>query len=471
MSAETKKIKIEQEIILDNIKDEAIMSGMGPNDKKEEAEIKEEVAVIDEDKLAKLKAKLAAKEDSMKPTEEKKVIKKDRTLNIGFLGSGQCGSRLAAEFFSKGYNSFVINTASQDLEFIDLPESNKLLLDNSVGGAAKDLQIGKSMAENYRSQIKALVNTNFAANDVIMILSSLGGGSGAGSLTTLIEIVAETGKPIIVCCVLPLNSDDSQTKSNSLITLSQIASMAQNKTIANLILIDNAKIESIYSDVSQLDFFELSNKVISEPLHALNKLSSMPSKIKSLDGMELIKIMLDGEGLTSYGKMVIKNYNEDETAIASSIIDHMSSNLLSDLDIKKAKYVGFAMVATESVIRSISSAALNYASSILNETCSSPNGVFRGIYIDNEMKDEDGLVIYSIFSGLDLPQKRIESLKKEVEGLNVTIKGKNEQRNLSMNVDLGEKVISKTQEIKDKISASKSTFGKFSSGIIDKRNK
>src|SRR5665213_1804565 len=165
MGAETKKIQIEQETILDNIKDEVIMSEIKPETKEE----KIEEPAIDEDKLAKLKAKLKEKEDSMKTTEEKKAMKKDRTINFGVIGTGQAGSRLAQQMYKLGYDSLAINTAAQDLEFIDIPESNKLLLDNSVGGSAKDLELGREMSEQYRDKIKSLISTNLAANDMLLI--------------------------------------------------------------------------------------------------------------------------------------------------------------------------------------------------------------------------------------------------------------------------------------------------------------
>ena len=74
-----------------------------------------------EDKLALLKAQLAAKR------QEKEVItiveKKRKSLVFGMIGSGQSGSRLSCLFNSAGgYPAIAINTAAQDLEFIDLPK-------------------------------------------------------------------------------------------------------------------------------------------------------------------------------------------------------------------------------------------------------------------------------------------------------------------------------------------------------------
>ena len=64
------------------------------------------------------------------------VSGKERSLVLGVLGSGQAGSRLAEAFYKLGYDSVAVNTAMQDLKFIDIPDSNKLLLEYGLGGAA-----------------------------------------------------------------------------------------------------------------------------------------------------------------------------------------------------------------------------------------------------------------------------------------------------------------------------------------------
>ena len=81
------------------------------------------------------------------------VSGKERSLVLGVLGSGQAGSRLAEAFYKLGYDSVAVNTAMQDLKFIDIPDSNKLLLEYGLGGAAKEVEIGKAAAESHRGEI------------------------------------------------------------------------------------------------------------------------------------------------------------------------------------------------------------------------------------------------------------------------------------------------------------------------------
>lgn len=448
MTATSTKDKLESENIMDDISNE--------NKSVEQVD-------MDDDKLAKLKAKLASqKKEEAKP-------KKQHSINFGVIGSGQAGSRIAEQFYALGNDCVIVNTASQDLSLIQLPESNKLLLQNAFGGCAKELSLGKEAAETHREQIANLVNTQLADAQSLIFATSLGGGSGAGSVETIIDILSETGKPICVIAALPMESDDAQTKANSIQTLSKLAKYAQDQKIHNCVIVDNAKIEAIYHDIGQMEFFNVANKAIVEPIVAFNSYSSKPSSVKSLDPTELLKLWTDGAGLSVYGELTISNYQE-ETAIAEAVISNLNSNLLADgFDLKQSKYVGVIMVANDSVWKNINSSSVNYAMAMVNDICGAPKGVFKGIYSDNNIK-EDIIKIYSMFSGLGLPLSRIESLKKDAQELSKVNKEKDVQRNLALNLDTGtDNTISKVQEIKNKIASKGSVFGKMTGNIVDRR--
>jgi len=428
-----------------------------------------EEPVLDVKKMAALKAKMEAKQREISMT-AKIVAKKERSIAFGVIGTGQAGSKLAATFHQFGYDTVAINTAMQDLKHIELPDSNKLLIQaGEFGGAAKELTIGHESALSYRGEIAQLINDKLASSQVNIVCSSLGGGSGAGSLEVIIDVLAEIGKPIIVLTVLPMTNEDVQTKHNSIQTLAKLSQYARDKKIANLIVVDNARIESIYSDVSQMSFYQVANKAIVEPLNAFNEISMMPSMSKPLDSTELAKIMIDGEGLTVYGQFDVANYT-DEMAISEAVINNLSTNLLAEgFDVKQAKYVGFICVANKSVWDQIPAASFNYANSIVLELAEQPAGVFRGAYIID--MPENVVKVYSIFSGLGLPASRVNQLKEEAKEYMTSVKNKNAQRNLTLELDTGtNETVSAAQKVKDKIAQKNSAFGKMvGNKVIDRR--
>src|SRR5258708_4778735 len=454
MTAKTTKETFEREQIMDDITNSNISS---------------ETPSIDEDKLAKLRAKLALKnKETEMTTNHSTLAKREKSINFGIVGSGQGGSRLAECWYRLGYDAVAINTAIQDLKFIDIPDSNKLLLEHGLGGAGKGLELGRQDGEKYRGQMTELVNTQLADSQILIVALSLGGGSGAGSCDTLVDILGGTGKPVCVMTVLPMDSEGSQTKSNALHTLSKLAKYAQSKKISNLIVVDNAKIEAVYRNVSQIDFFNVANKVIVEPLDIFNTVSAMPSSSKPLDSMEWAKLLVDGEGLSTYGTIKIYNYQEEDS-IAEAVIENLNGNLLaSGFDLKQSKYVGVIVSANANVWKSVTASSINYALHLVEDQCGNPNEVFKGIYVIDT--PEDCVTIYSMFSGLSLPESRVAQLKKEVEGLKLVAQEKDTKRNLSLQLDIGNQEISKVQEIKNKVASKNSAFNKLTnSTIIDRR--
>lgn len=430
------------------------------------AEVKSEE--IDANKLAALKAQAAAKKQQEIKMAAKIVSKRDRSIVLGVIGSGQAGSRIAEAFFKLGYDAVAVNTASQDLKFIDIPDSNKLLLEYGLGGAAKEIEIGRAAAETHRGEILQLVNEKLRGSQVNVLCLSLGGGSGAGSCETLVDIMSSLGKPLVVMTVLPMDTEDAQTKSNALETLSKLAKLTQNKKVNNLIVVDNAKIEAIYHNVSQVDFYGTANKAIVEPVDIFNTLSSMPSSVKGLDPMEWGKLFTDGEGLTVYGELTVENFSED-TAIAEAVVNNLNGNLLAGgFDLKQSRYVGIIITANKETWAKIPSSSITYAMAMVNDQCGTPKGVFKGIYT---VESPDPVVkVYSMFTGLGLPESRVTQLKKDAAELLQSVKGKDEQRNLSLNLETGtNETISAAQKVKEKIAAKSSAFGKLVGGVVDRR--
>ena len=438
-------------------------------------DIVDNMSEVDQEKLAKLKARAQQKraEETQSKEEEvppRIVEERKRSIRFGVIGSGQGGSRLSEEFFSMGYPAVVINTAPQDLENIKIPEQNKLLLDFGLGGAAKDLSIGYDAADAYRAAINQLIVRNLSDCQVFIFCTSLGGGSGAGSVEVVVDILSQLGKPVIMLTVLPKASEDAQLKHNAWQTLAKLTKLFNEGKVDNIITVDNSKIESMYSDVSVFNFFNVSNKAIVEPLDVFNTLSRRPDEgTKVLDSTEFGKLFTDGKGFTTYGTINVENY-QDEMAIATAIVDSLKSNLLaSGFDIRQARYAGFMLVAPKSVWDNIPNQSLDFAQHMISDACDSPLDVFHGIYI--EENGEDCVKVYSMFSGLGLPQERIDQLKSEAQAKMATAQRKDIDRKLTMKVDIGEESLSKVDEIKKKIQSKASSFNKLHGGAVQDRRK
>lgn len=425
----------------------------------------DDVSDVNMDKLAALKAKMAQKDDMIKI-----VAKKTRSIKLGAIGSGQCGSNLSSLFYKLGYPAVCFNTAAVDLASIQLPESNKYLFDYGLGGASASLEIGRAACEQYKEAIHELISDKLDDAQVLVFCTSLSGGSGSGSTQPVLDVLSAIGKPIIVIAVLPTTSESGQNKLNTLETLSLLSKELQNKRIHNLIVIDNAKIETIYKDVNPIEFFEVANKAAIEVLDVFNTYSSVPSSVKSLDPTEWSRLLLDSGAFSVYGKITVSNYKED-TAIAEAVINNLNSGLLAGgFDLKQSKHVGVMICARKNVWNEIPNSSVNYAMALIGESCGC-EGIFKGIYVIEDMPD-NVVEVYSFFNGLAVPSTKIDQLKKEsVEATNLA-KTKSVERNLNLQITSAtDDTLSAADKIRQEISKKKSGFGNLLNATIDKRKK
>lgn len=411
----------------------------------------------------------AKEEDKMALT---LVNEKDRSIKIGVVGVGQAGSRLAEIFYKYGYSVGVLNTAMQDLKFIQVPERKKLFLEYGLGGAGKDLAIGEGAINEHRDVITQFLEAEVVAdNDMLFLAISGGGGTGSGSVEPLLGILKGFDRPVGVVYVLPMNTDDAIAKKNSLTTLARLAKMASTDLINTLVVVDNSKIETIYGDLSQTEFWKTANQAIVEPFHLFNSLTSQPSEFTSLDPTDFGRIISYGD-CSLYGMIEVDNYI-DETALAEAVVKGLDAGMLaSGFDLKQAKVGGVIVVGSKEVLEKIPANNVNYMFHMISDQTDNAS-IYRGIYAMNSTSDT--VKIYSWFAGLGLPVDRINSLKQESVIQAAKQEEKEKGRAGAMTLDLGDKTTTAAQDIHQKIKAKNSAFGKLTGnargGIVDKRKK
>lgn len=407
-------------------------------------------------------AKLHKKEKSVL------VSKKDRSLYFGIVGLGQAGSRIAETFYSLGYETCVMNTATQDLEFIQVPENRKLFLPFALGGAGKELDNGKVAIEQNGQLILDKLESLFDDKYEMMLLAvSGGGGTGSGGAEAMIDLLSNLQKPVGVIYALPMDSEDSLSKHNAVTTLGKLAKLAATDVITTLIVVDNAKIELLYPGMSKAEFWPAANNAIVEPLHLFNHLSAMPTPYDSLDSMDFGRIFTAGD-CTVYGTIEVEDYMET-TAIAEAVLDNLDGSLLaSDFDLKEARFGGFIITGNSKVLRSLPAENIHYAQHMISEACDYAQLV-KGVY--EIPTDEDTIKIYTLFSGLGLPTARIEVLKSEAEKQMEQIRDKEKTRASRMVVDYGAgtETQQKAHEVRRIITQKKSGFGKLTTNANRKK--
>lgn len=400
------------------------------------------------------------------------VSQRSVSIELAVIGVGQAGSRIAEVFHKKDYDAGVINTSAQDLKFIDVPDNNKLLLEGSLGGTGKDLDLGREIFEESDDTVAQFVDRIVDGNNMVYLAISGGGGTGSSSVDTMVPMLFETGMPVGVIYVLPKATEDAQSKRNSIETLSRLAKMTTENMVSNLIVVDNARIEQIYANLSQSDFWQVANNAIVEPLHIFNSLTATASRFTSLDPSDFGKIISAGD-CSIYGVMEVEDYME-ETALAEAVIESLGGNMLaSGFDLSQARVGGVIISGPEAALKQLPALNINYCFHMISEQTNGAS-IYQGVYSSDTQ--EDKIKIYSWFAGLGLPKDRVESLKRESEAQAAIAGSKEKNRAAAMTLDLNEdKVNTVAEEVNRKIKKKRSSFNRLQRGgrssLIDRRKK
>ena len=455
-----KKAKSEQKISEEN---SALMEAFG------EGSAEENVDEVKEDVLNKLRQKMNQKQEEHMP---EVVDTRAVSIEMAVIGVGQAGSRIAEVFHTSGYDVGVINTSAQDLEFIGVSPNQKLLLEGSLGGTGKDLDLGREIFLENVGEISSFVDNIVDGNHMVYLAVSGGGGTGSSSVDTMVQMLFNTGMPVGVIYVLPKATEDAKSKRNSIETLSRLAKMTAENMVSSLVVVDNARIEQIYANLSQSKFWETANSAIVEPLHVFNSLTSTPSRFTSLDPSDFGKIISCGD-CSVYGVMEVEDYME-ETALAEAVIESLSSNMLAEgFDISQTRVGGVIISGSKKVLDNLPAININYCFHMISEQTNGAS-VFQGVYdVDS---DSDSVKIYTWFAGLGLPKDRIENLKQESVNQAAIASQKEKNRASAMTLDLeDDKINNVANEVHRKIQKKKSGFNRLQRGarssIIDRRRK
>lgn len=360
-------------------------------------------------------------EDYEVPEDEETAVEDEAggSQVFAWIGSGQGGGRLAKAFYDRGYRKCIaVNTSSQDLDTLDLPTAQKLLLDVGEQGAGKDMRRGREAASKYKQHIFDLMRKIYGNNvDHLFVCIGAGGGSGSGSTDILIEVAKKymkyighdnPEKRVGVVLSLPTRGEagSPQVAKNAHEVLDTTNKLAVNNEISPLIVLDNAKIEKMYKGLTVKKFWPTVNNTISGLFHVFNVLTNQSSPYTSFDPTDYATVLQCG-GVMVMGVAKLKEF-DDEQSVSRAVKTNIEKTLLSDVDISDARVAACVAVGGKDIMENTVGLmdSLSYGFDTLSSLC--PNATLhRGIYEDNK----DSLRLFTLVSGLSVSDKRKQQLK------------------------------------------------------------
>jgi len=360
-------------------------------------------------------------EDYEVPEEEETAIEDESggSQTFAWIGSGQGGGRIAKAFYDRGYKKCIaVNTSTHDLDTLELPTEQKLLLDVGEQGAGKDMVKGNEAANKYKQNVFDLMRRTYGNNvDHVFVCVGAGGGSGSGSVLVLVEVAKkymkyighdDPEKRVGVVMSLPTRGEATspQVSANAYEVLKVVGECAENNLISPLLIIDNSKIERMYKGLTVKEFWPKINNTISGLFHVFNVLTKNASPYTSFDPTDYSSVIRGG-GVLVMGVAKLTEF-DDEQKVSSAIKSNIEKTLLTDVELSDASVAACIAIGSKNIMENTPGLmdSLSYGFDTLASLC--PNATLhRGIYEDNK----DSLRLYTIVSGLGIPEKRLKQLR------------------------------------------------------------
>lgn len=169
---------------------------------------------------------------------------KNETLknDIRFLCVGAEGANVGQMMNRKGFKTYYVNLAKQDLDLINSP--NKLHIPNGEG-ASKNRSKAKTVLSESIDDVMNVLEQQITER-YVFVTFSLAGGTGSGLGAFLGSVLAENpDKKVCLVIILPSMSESLQARINTYEALSEI--VALKNELCSIFILDNNQREDKFS--------------------------------------------------------------------------------------------------------------------------------------------------------------------------------------------------------------------------------
>jgi cell division GTPase FtsZ len=357
-----------------------------------------------------------------------------KAIEIVAVGLGQAGGNLAAEFSRRGYRAIALNTANTDLSSLSksglsLPEEQRMYIGiDGYDGAGGDLNYGRECITVHAGKIRERVSEHAAGADAVLITAGLGGGTGS-AVSELIKTLSDLALPILVLATLPNDHASGTQKVNAVRAINELV----KESLLGWIFVDNSRLAKAHGDVSLDKYYAEINKIILEPIDALNHLNSREelTPIRSLDGEDFRTLLLSS-GILTFATKTLPRLSVD--AVVQAVRDGVQHSSINPegFALENISYMGLVIEAPDALLADTPYTFFEH----INEQLKDETGgaaIHMGVYRVNDKLAQATVRLFC--SSQALPegiQEMVASAKREGGQLRAKL-----QRGLS-GLDLGE---------------------------------
>tara|TARA_B100001123_G_scaffold74689_4_gene84270 strand:+ start:1165 stop:2316 length:1152 start_codon:yes stop_codon:yes gene_type:complete len=244
------------------------------------------------------------------------------SLNIGFVGVGGGGNKMANAFLQLGFNkTLLVNSTGKDIPK-NVAEEHVCLIPDS-DGIGKNIEYGKEILSQNGAVVEDALRIRFGKVDWLFVFA--GGGGGTGSSVAALHNVFErymqsvqsTGKVVYI-----VSWPTAQEALNPTIAKNALTLLNDVSVYPHFVLDNERATRLLRGRIGMLGLYPVANTQFAKSLAQVLKLSDEDSPIQSFDSKDL-ETCLGNNGRGFVGSTMIKDPN---TAKLGSVILHNCMN-------------------------------------------------------------------------------------------------------------------------------------------------
>lgn len=240
--------------------------------------------------------------------------------DIRFLAVGAAGANVAQMMEKKGYKTYYVNLAQQDLDLVNSP--NKLHIKNGEGASKNRDKAKEVLSESIDEVLETLDNQ--ITEKYVFTVFSLGGGTGSGCGPFLSSVIAENPeKKVGLVIILPSMEESLQARINAYESLSEIIPL--KNSLGSIFILDNNKRKDKLSI----------NRSFSGLFDSFINIVDVPSSIYGVIDVAEQKTLLETSGIA----MIHKVAQNEQSNLLATINDGIYATIEPN---KKIKYIGLS---------------------------------------------------------------------------------------------------------------------------------
>ena len=212
-------------------------------------------------------------------------------LNVGFIGIGGGGCKLAKAFLDLGFNkTLLINTTEKDQP--DGVDPQHLVIIPDTDGVGKNVAFGKKVMTRNGAVVEDALRTKLGRVDWLFVCAGGGGGTGSSSaslhevFSRYLQSVQADGK--VVYLVTTPNAQESLNdaiRENSNTLLNDVA------PYPHIVLSNEKQVQLLRGKVGMLGMYPVANSTFAKLFWQLLRLSSEPSPVQTFDSKDLSRCL------------------------------------------------------------------------------------------------------------------------------------------------------------------------------------